>query len=150
MAVIQNERDAILQGTTDRYNAPTIPVDQVEGLPGLIDSVKGVRIEATGSQFVGTGDGFDPASITMTAHLTGVSGMVQWSVVEGSATLTGTGNSRTVMAESVSGNRVRIRASVTEGSSLYVAEHTITRLGVDGILAMLANQIGSSQLTQEL
>lgn len=150
MAVIQNPRDALLQSAANRFTAPGIPVDQVDGLPEVIEAVKGIRIEANGSQFVGTGEGYDPASITMTARLVGLSGTVQWAVVEGSATLTGSGNSRTVMAESVSGNRVRIRASVSQGSALYVAEHTIVRLGVDYYLAILANQIGSSQLTQEL
>lgn len=150
MAVIQNPRDALLQAAANRFTAPGIPVDRVDGLPEVIEAVKGIRIEATGSQFVGTGDGFDPASITMAARLVGLSGTVQWAVVDGSATLTGTGNSRTVVAESVSGNRVRIRASITQGPALYVAEHTIVRLGVDYYLSILANQIGSSQLTQEL
>ncbi len=152
MATIQNPRDLRLQAAQERFVAPTIPIEQLPPeVGGAVEAVTGIKIEATGNQFLFSGPGVaDPSSITMTAILANVSGTASWSVVEGDATLTGTGNSRTVTAVSISGQRIRVRASLTVGTKIYIADHVITALGVDYYLELLHEKITGSQLHPDL
>lgn len=79
--------------------------------------------------------GVNPASITLTALRKGaLEGTVTWSVVAGTATLTGTGDVRTLTAANLATDTATIRASITDAVATYLSEVTIgkVREGADG------------------
>lgn len=130
MAVIQNERDKILQAASVRFTPPPLPPE----LQDAVDSVKGIEILSDGTQFKVTGGVATPETITFAINFRLISGTVTWSVVQGTATLTGAGNTRFLSSANMSTDRVRIRASITVEGVTYTDEIDITRVydGADG------------------
>lgn len=137
MATTQNDRDVLLQAAAVRVVPVLIPIDGVEGLPGVIGGINnaisdvsamasGISISASNPFFTRiTAGGVTPTAITLTATLKGVTGTVTWTVIAGSATLTPSGNTVSVNGASVTGYSVTVRASV--GS--YSATFTIPKYG---------------------
>ncbi len=92
------------------------------------------RVDAAGSP--------DVSSIAFTAtNLNGLTGNVSWSVVTGTATLTGSGTSspstRTLFFSNMSTDLVTVRASVTDTGVTYTADLTLVKMydgdpGADG------------------
>lgn len=137
MAAIVNYRDNVLQAAAVRVVPILIPIEGVDGLPGVIDGINtgienatalasGISISASSPFFTRTtAGGVDPSSITLTATLKGISGTVTWSVVAGSASITPSGNSVSISGSSVSGYSVTIQASL----SGYTARFTLPKYG---------------------
>jgi len=70
-----------------------------------------------------------PASITLTAVRKGtLLGAVTWSVVSGTATLTGTGDTRTLTEANLTTDTVTIRASITDAVGTYSDDVTISKV----------------------
>lgn len=147
MATIQNTRDLLLQATVPRiqpYILPantTIPVAQVEG---AVEIAPGVNLTAPVTMFrVNPGGTASPGSITVSAELVAISGSTSWAVVDGTATLTGSGTSRTVDYDDMATDSIRVRVEVTDGS-LYFDEITIVKL-FDGRRGSISfpSQVGS-------
>ena len=137
MATIANYRDKLLQAAAVRVVPVLIPIEGVEGLPGVIDGINtdidnattlasGISISASSPFFTRTtAGGVDPTTITLTASLRGLTGTVTWSVVTGSATLSPSGNSVSVSGSSVTGYSVTIQAAL----SGYTSRFTIPKYG---------------------
>lgn len=102
--------------------------------PGL--NGKGVVLKASALTFLyPKAGGVTPSSITLTPERKGgLKGAVVWSVVSGTATLTGTGDTRTLTAADLTTDSARIRASVTDAVSTYSDDVTISKVvdGADG------------------
>lgn len=129
MATIVNERDKILQAAAVRIITIVIPGNAIpEALVGI--SLK------TSTPFFKTDkdDNTDPASITFTLSRIYVTAAASWSVIAGSATLTGSGDTRTLTFGNMGSDLVTVRASVTEGGKTYTADATVTKVkdGIDG------------------
>lgn len=133
MATIQNERDLILQAAPERllpYGTPNLIVQpgQVPGLPDAIAATKGVHLSAPSNVFqIAPNGAASPASITLTATLTNVSGAVTWTILAGDAALTGSGNTRTLAAADMMSPSVTIRAAITHEGIEYTADYTIVK-----------------------
>lgn len=137
MATIANYRDKLLQAAAVRVVPVLIPIEGVEGLPGVIDGINtdidnatalasGISISASSPFFTRTtAGGVDPTTITLTASLRGLTGTVTWSVVTGSANLSPSGNSVSVNGSSVTGYSVTIQAAL----SGYTSRFTIPKYG---------------------
>lgn len=137
MAVIENERDKILQAAPVRFIPPPLPPEiqeAVDSAKDAVDSVKGIEILSDGTVFKVTGGVATPSTITFAINFRLISGTVTWSVVQGVATLTGAGNTRFLAAANMSTDRVRIRASITVEGVTYTDEIDITKVydGADG------------------
>lgn len=73
-----------------------------------------------------------PANITLTAYLhPALAGPASFSVVSGTATLTGTGNSRTLAYADMVSDSVTIRATVVDGLDTYTDDVTLVKV-IDG------------------
>ena len=156
MAAIQNDRDIILQATSPRVIPVLIPIDGVEGLPGRLDGIDG-DIEALGTEVNDLMSNTRDLSIRVSSltvdnstnttltvvRKNGISGTVSWTVFAGVATLSGTGDSRTIAGNSISGYSVTIRAAI--GSKEVFA--TINKVGA---LASQNTVNLSSQVTGQL
>lgn len=144
MAIIENERDNLLQATVPRINPWTYPPGVIEGLPETIESVKGVKITAPSTVFQVSAAGVaSPASITLTAVKTLITGTVTWSVVSGAVTgFAGTGDTRTVLAASLTTASATLRASVTFLGVTYTSDWTLAKTA-DGA-------VGTSPITIRL
>lgn len=126
MAAIENDRDIILQATSPRVVPVKIPIDQVEGLS---QALKSLRINSSATTFIG-GTTTTPSTITLTAQkLGGLEGVVVWTVISGSATITPTGDVAVVQGSSVTGSSVSIQARVTVDGTNYDAQITLSKLG---------------------
>lgn len=131
MATIQNERDKLLQAAAVRFVPPPLPQevqDAVNNANSAVDATRGLELYANGDQFKYDGTTTTPESITFNVRLRLISGTVTWSVVQGTATLTGTGNSRTLTPANMSTDRIRVRASLTVGATTYFDEMDVTRV----------------------
>lgn len=127
MAAIVNARDVLLQAASPRVVPVKIPIDQIEGLPGAL---KSLRITASATTFIGTTGATNPTTITLTVEkLGGLTGVTSWAVIAGGATLSTSGDTCTVTGSTVSGNRVTIRARVTDGGTNYDDQIVLSKLG---------------------
>ena len=156
MAAIQNDRDIILQATSPRVIPVLIPIDRVEGLPGILDDIDS-DISTLGTEVNSLMGNTQDLSIRVSSltvdnstnttltvvRKNGISGTVSWTVFAGVATLSGTGDSRTVAGNSISGYSVTIRAAI--GSKEVFA--TINKVGA---LASQNTVNLSSQVTGQL
>lgn len=124
MAAIVNDRDLLLQAAASRLVQVPLPDNVI--VPGLAN----IRIVGNANFFTldANGGPASPASITMTLVMTAVVGVVTWSVIVGSATLTGSGLSRTITAATggMGTNFVTVRASVTYNGITYTADYSIS------------------------
>ena len=156
MAAIQNDRDIILQATSPRVIPVLIPIDGVEGLPGRLDDIDS-DISTLGTEvnsLMGNTQDLsirvssltvdNSTSTTLTVvRKNGISGTVSWTVFAGVATLSGTGDSRTIAGNSISGYSVTVKAAI--GSKEVFA--TINKVGA---LASQNTVNLSSQVTGQL
>ena len=134
-----NTRDVRLQAASPRVVPLPIDPGLIPGLPETIAATKGIKLTATGNVFqISAGGVATPASITITATVTLVSGAVVWDIYSGTATLTGSGNTRTLTAANMASSSVTIRARVQEaGGPVYTDYWTIAKTadgqnGTDG------------------
>ena len=125
MATIQNDRDIILQATSPRVIPVKIPIDQVEDLPGILDDIDD-NISSLGTEVNSLMSNTQDLSIRVSSltvdnststtltvvRKNGISGTVSWTVFAGAATLSGTGDSRTIAGNTISGVSVTIRAAI--------------------------------------
>lgn len=165
MATIQNDRDVLLQAASPRVVPVPIPISQVTGLPGTLDSInntltshgtqitsalnntKDLLITASSTVFSGSGGATAPPTITLTAVFkNGLSGTVTWAVTAGSATLSPSGNTCVVTGSTVAGQSVTIRARLISGNT-YDAYVTLARLGT---LSAQASVDLTTQVTGQL
>lgn len=147
MATIQNDRDILLQSATVRVVPVQIPIEQVTGLPGVLDGIndelvsqssqissvmnntKDLLITASSTVFSGSSAGTTPDTITLTAVLkNGLTGTVTWSVTAGSITISPSGNTCMLTGTTMLSQSVTIRARLVSGNT-YDAFITIARLG---------------------
>jgi hypothetical protein len=127
MSAVVNERDITLQAASPRLLPVTLP-DNI-----IIPALKSVALTAPSTTFrVDTAGTALPATILLTAKLTQLAGTVVFSVTAGSATLSGTGNTRTLACADMASASVTIRATLTEGATDYTSEFTIAKV-LDGL-----------------
>lgn len=135
MAVIQNDRDVLLQAAAVRVVVVPIAIGDVTGLPeALAKAEKSLEITASAPNFTGAAGGATtPTNITLTAvRNNALSGTVSWVVEAGVASLTPSGGSNTtcsVSGSSVLGASVIIRARVTDSGRNYDARISIGKFG---------------------
>ena len=130
MAVIQNDRDVLLQAAPVRV----VPIVDPR-ITDIENAVKGVEITAPSNVFqISAGGVASPSSIVMTAKLTllsiaGPGASITWDTTAGTATLTGSGLTRTLTAANMASASVTIRARVQEGvgQPVYSAFWTIAK-----------------------
>lgn len=156
MAAIQNDRDIILQATSPRVIPVLIPIDGVEGLPGRLNDIDS-DISTLGTEVNSLMGNTQDLSIRVSSltvdnstnttltvvRKNGISGTVSWTVFAGVATLSGTGDSRTIAGNSISGSSVTVKAAI--GSKEVFA--TINKVGA---LASQNTVSLSSQVTGQL
>ncbi len=156
MAAIENDRDIILQATSPRVIPVLIPIDRVEGLPGRLDDIDS-DISTLGTEVNSLMGNTQDLSIRVSSltvdnstnttltvvRKNGISGTVSWTVFAGVATLSGTGDSRTIAGNSISGSSVTVKAAI--GSKEVFA--TINKVGA---LASQNTVNLSSQVTGQL
>lgn len=116
MAAIVNYRDLLLQAASPRV------------IPVILEGAA-VIIEASSVTVTGPVSGSTtPASITLTAKLTGgLTGSVAWAVISGSASLTPSGNSCTVLGSTMSMGNVTVRATLTSSGKTFSGQINLTR-----------------------
>lgn len=138
MAAIRNARDVLLQAATPRVEPIPIPIDRIDGLTGHLDAID-ADIGALGgevSHLMNTSmdvlirvnrTALTPSnSATLTVvRKNGATGDAVWSVFAGTATLSGSGDSRTVAGSSVSGTSTTIKV-VVGNKEAYI---TLDKLG---------------------
>lgn len=124
MAAIVNERDKILQAALERIITIVIPGNQIpESLIGIKMNTDNAFFKTNAAGTVG-----DPTSLTFTITRTYLTAAATWSVVSGTATLTGTGDSRTLTFSNMSSDTATIRASVTQNSKTYTADVRVSKV----------------------
>lgn len=156
MAAIENDRDTILQATSPRVIPVLIPIDGVEGLPGRLDDIDsdistlGTEVNSLMSNTQDLSIRASSLTVNNSTNTTltvvrknGISGTVSWSVFAGVATLSGTGDSRTIAGNTISGSSVTVRAAI--GTKEVFA--TINKVGA---LASQDTVNLSSQVTGQL
>lgn len=124
MADIQNDRDLLLQADPVRFIPPPLPQE----IQDAVNATKGLSIVTTGDQFKVSNGIPSPASIIFTINFRLISGVVSWSVVQGTATLGVSGNTATLLSINMSTDRVRVRAAITVDGVLYSDEVDVTRV----------------------
>lgn len=133
MAIVKNDRDVLLQAATTRVVPIPINPALIPGLPETIAAAKGIKLSAPSTIFqISTGGVASPASIQLTAKLTNITGTIAWTVTEGTATLAGSGNTRSLSAANMVSNSVTIRASVVFDGVTYADSWTIAK-AADGV-----------------
>lgn len=144
MSAVVNERDLLLAAAPQRLTNVNL------GTNIIVPVLKGINLTADDSPFfrVDASGVATPTSKTVTARLTQVAGTVTFSVINGTATLTGTGNSRSFTYASMTTNTITIRASVTENSVTYTSDLVIAKVfdgqnGGNSIVAVLSNETAS-------
>lgn len=136
MASIVNERDLLLQNSTQRAVDVTLPSNVVP--PAL----KAVTLAAPSTTFrVATDNSSSPSAITLNANLRAISGTptMTWSVTPtGAATLTGTDYGvRTLTYANMAQDYCTVRVEVNDGGMIYFDEMSFAKVrdgskGVDG------------------
>lgn len=101
-------------------------------LPGI--GGKALRLKADALTFRVPASGpTEPASITLTAERKGLlTGTVTFSIQSGTATLAGSGDTRTIAASSMTTDRIVVRASITDAVATYFEDVSIIKV-LDGV-----------------
>ena len=124
MAAIQNDRDVLLQAASVRV----VPVTNPE-LDAVIAATKGVKLSAPSTVFsvpaAGAPGVTTPTSIVIEAKLTLITGSVMWDVYAGSATLSASGNTCTLIPSLVTSPSVTVRARVVFEGVTYTDYWTV-------------------------
>jgi hypothetical protein len=123
MATIVNERDLILQGSSVRIiSSGLAPNIVVPGLRSLIltGPTNVIKIDSGGNP--------TPTEVLLTATLKSLTGNVNWAILSGNATLTGTGNSRTLSYGNMHSDYVTVQASLTVDGVTYTSEFSVTKV----------------------
>jgi hypothetical protein len=143
LSAVVNERDLLLLAAPTRLTNVTL------GSNVIVPVLKGINLTADDSPFFKVDASGTPAtsSKTVTAKLSQVVGVVTFSVINGTLTLTGSGNSRSFTYASMTTNTATIRASVTEAGITYTSDLVIAKVfdGVAGnsVVAVLSNESAS-------
>lgn len=124
MSAIVNDRDLLLQGAVTRL-LPAILPDSL-----YLNVVRGLLLTSPGFNFqVDDAGNAAPVNFLITATLKQVSGTVGFSVVSGAATLTGSGNTRTLAFSDVTSFPVTIRGTVVDSDgTTFTNEITFTKV----------------------
>lgn len=139
-----NAAQLLLDATSPRIVTVTLPDNLT------LNAVKGLTITAPSTVFqVNTSGTASPTSILLTANLKQISGTVTWSVTSGTATLTGSGSTRTLTYADLSSASATIRASVTDGGTTYTADFTVAKV-VDGATGAAGSSGSNGQRTAQL
>lgn len=142
MATIVNERDKLLQAAPTRLVDVTLPSNIIP------ESVKGITLTPTTGVFKTTAAGVTtPTDIVYTLNRKHLTNAATWTVVEGTATLSGTGDTRTLANASMSSDKITIQAQVVEGGKTYTTTATSVRVK-DGISG--TNGAAGQRGTQDL
>lgn len=116
MATIVNERDKLLQTAVQRLVEVELPTNIIP------EGVKSILLTPTTGVFKTDNLGVTtPSSIVFSITRKYLSAAATWSVIEGTATLTGTGDSRTVTYGTMGSDKITIQAQVVESSKTYTA-----------------------------
>ncbi len=117
MATIRNARDLLLQAAPSRYSNP----------PNAA-----IILTASSPVFhVASGGAFDPASITFTASLIGLTGPVTF--VPTGGTLTVVGNVATLTYANMPGSTASVSATLTENGQAYASNPCSVTKVLDGV-----------------
>lgn len=136
MAAIVNDIDVLLQAASTRLIPVTLPPTV------LIPALKGITLAYPTTTFQVDNSGVGtPTSITITATLRQITGTITWSVVSGVATLTGSGDSRTLAFADMGSTYATIQASCTDGGITYSAQVSITKV-TDGARGSVGSLTG--------
>lgn len=96
--------------------------------PGIAGKGLTVAASALTFQYPAAG-GVNPASITLKASRKGtLAGAVSWSVISGTATVTGSGDTVTVAASSMTTEAVTVRATIVDPVATYTADTTLVKV----------------------
>lgn len=138
MAAIQNARTLRLQATVPRITPIPITIGDIDGLGAAL---KRITLSTSASVIYGTA----PSSVTLTAtRHNGVTGTMTWAVISGTATLTGSGDSRSIAAATIPlGTSALIQASC-DGVTAVIG---VSR---SGVLAGQSQVDLASQITGQL
>jgi hypothetical protein len=117
-------------------------------LPGI--GGKGVSLVADYTVFDIDENGVStPATITLTALLKGtLAGNTVWTISNGTATLVGTGNSRTIAASSLTTPSVTVTVSVTDPVATYTDYITLSKTGDGAAFYALVITVYAQAATQ--
>lgn len=129
MATIVNERDKLLQSAASRFAEVTLPSTVI------VPATKALLLTSSSLLFkVPTSGPALPSSITLTATKKAISGTVSFNVTAGTATLTGSGDTRKLAYSDMSSDSVTVTASVVADSVTYVSTVTVAKVkdGVNG------------------
>lgn len=129
MATIVNERDKLLQSAASRFAEVTLPSTVI------VPATKALLLTSSSLLFkVPTSGPALPSSITLTATKKAISGTVSFNVTAGTATLTGSGDTRTLAYSDMSSDSVTVTASVVADSVTYISTVTVAKVkdGVNG------------------
>lgn len=125
MAAVVNERDVMIRGAASRVEDVSLPTNvQVPALKALLLSAPSTTFR------VANGGATEPSGIVITAtlrHITG-SPAVTWSLSSGTATLTGSGNSRTLSAANMTSDFVTVKAQVDVAGTIYSDEISFVKI----------------------
>lgn len=113
MATVVNDRDVLLLAASPRL---------------LWTGVRGVTVVADTTSFKVNSGTPTPSVINLSAILNGVNGSVVWSVPFGTATLTPSGTTATLVYADMSSDVITVRASVTDGGIVWQGNITITKV----------------------
>ena len=113
MATVVNTRDVLLLAASPRL---------------LWTGVRGVSVVANTTSFKVVSGSPTPSSITLTATLNGVNGSVVWSVPFGTATLSPSGTSCTLIYSNMTSSVITVRATVTDNGIPWSANITLTKV----------------------
>lgn len=93
-----------------------------------------IRLDVSSSIFrVSNGGSGAPATVTFTPVLSGpLAGPVTWAVVGGSATLTGTGDTRTLAFSGMATDVVTVQVSATHAGTVFTARNSVVKI-YDGL-----------------
>jgi hypothetical protein len=124
MSTVVNDRDVLLQSATTRLLPALLP-DSL-----YLSVVRGLLLSSPGFNFqVDDLGNAAPASFLITATKKQVSGTVGFSVVSGAATLTGSGDTRTLSYTNVTTFPVTIRGTVVDSDgTTFTNEITFTKV----------------------
>lgn len=148
MSIIVNDRDVALQATTPRVEQVGLPsnVDIELSLPGLssaFDATKEVRLSTTSQVFVVPKIGaIQPAAIEVTALLKAITGTPTFTLVDGTASFSVSGNKLTLLASSMTSATATFEVSVLFNSVTYKDRLTIGKIaeGSDAVVGLLSNE----------
>lgn len=149
MAIIVNDRDALLQTVSPRVQTVGLPSNvsidpsSIPTLAAAYDATKEVSLNPTSQVFVVAKTGIiQPAQIEITALLRTITGTPTFSVIDGACSFTTAGNKITVVPGGLTTPTATIKVSVLFNSVTYTDTLTIGKIaeGSDAVVGLLSNE----------